>query len=266
MRITSWTPATIAFFGALACAVACGDDDDDTSDGTNGGSASAGKGGSAAGKGGSSGSAGKGGTSVAEGGAGGAAAMESQLCKDLGGPENIDAVVRGDGKASAQDPFNAYKFGQDRHASVLLNVATDPCIGMQFAHLLGPGKAADLEHLAQCLSIFVQSAAGCSVAYDGAEDSSGKVCKDMKSAHEGLGITEEDYTALVMDAAKSLNAAGVASGSPQFEAVAGALTSDELKADVITTEAEGYSQPGAMCETAAGGAGGAGTGGAGGAQ
>lgn len=172
------------------------------------------------------------------------------------------AVVRGDGEVDAQDPFNGYKFERDgRHASVLLNVATDPCIGAQFAHLLAPAKAVDLEHLAQCLSLFVQDAAGCNVDYATARDSAGEQCKSMKLVHTGLGITEEDYTALVMDAATALIAAGVPADSPQFMAVAGALTSDELKADVIESSDADYSQPSAMCV----GAGGAGDGGAGGA-
>jgi hypothetical protein len=252
MRLAS-TSLGLLLIAALGCAVACGDDDDDTTPGNTAGSSSGGTSGNG-------GSAGEGGEP--------AAPMDSQLCLDLGGPTGIDAVVRGDGKSSASDPFNAYKFEKDgRQASVLLNVATDPCIGQQFAHLLDPAAAADLEHLAQCLSLFVQNAAGCDVAYDA--DSEGVPCKSMKAAHLGLGITEEDYTALINDAATALIAAGVDASSAQFKAVAGALTSDELKADVIEDDSAGYSQPGGMCEAggAGPGAGGAGpgAGGAGGA-
>jgi hypothetical protein len=256
MRFASFMPASLTIVAALGCAVACGDDDDDMPSGAAGSSMS---------------QAGSGGRSpTGTGGEGGEPpATVSQLCKDLGGPANIDAVVRGDGEVSDKDPFNGFKFEKDgRQGSVLLNVATDPCIGAQFAHLLAPAKAKDLEHLAQCLSLFVQSAAGCAVDYSTARDSEGEQCKSMKSAHTGLGITEEDYTALVMDAATALIAAGVAADSPQFAAVAGALTSDELKADVIESDAAGYAEPGAMCvegETGAGGAGGAASGGAGGA-
>lgn len=256
MRFSSFMPASMAIVAALGCAVACGDDDDDTPAGSAGSSMSdAGAGGN-----GTSGSA-------SVGGEGGDAPVGvSQLCTDLGGPSGIDAVVRGDGEVDADDPFNGYKFEKDgRQASVLLNVATDPCIGAQFAHLLAPAKAKDLEHLAQCLSLFVQSAAGCAVDYSTARDSEGEQCKSMKTAHTGLGITEEDYTALVMDAATALIAAGVPASSPQFMAVAGALTSDELKADVIESDDGDYSQPGAMCVAEGGaGAGGAAAGGAGG--
>lgn len=270
MRFASWTTVSLLLFGTLGGALACGDDDDDGGGtGAKAGSSSA-QGGDdgAGGTGTTAGSAGKGGSSsVPAGGEGGGAAgpLDSQLCTDLGGPTNIDAVVRGDGAEDAGDPFNGFKFGEDRHGSVLLNVATDPCIGQQFAHLLA--KPVELEHLAQCLSLFVQNAAGCAVAYAGATDSAGVPCKSMKAAHVGLGITDEDYTALVMDAAAALIDAGVAADSPQFAAVAGALTSDELKADVITTEDEGFSQAGEMCEAAGGtGAGGAtGNAGAGGA-
>lgn len=259
MRFRSFAPVSLAIIAALGCAVACGgDDDDDSPGGTAGSSTDAGAGGD-----GTAGTLGKGGV----GGEGGGAPAHAKLCTDLGGPAGIDAVVRGDGETDAADPFNGFKFEKDgRQASVLLNVATDPCIGAQFAHLLAPAKAKDLEHLAQCLSLFVQSAAGCAVDYSTARDSEGEQCKSMKLAHTGLGITEEDYTALVMDAATALIAAGVAADSPQFAAVAGALTSDELKADVIESDDADYSQPGAMCVAAGGaGAGGAGAGGAGGA-
>lgn len=269
MRLASWTSFSFLMSAALCCAVACGDDDDDSPAGTAGTPHAMGGDSSTAGTPSKAGSGGKGGEMQASGGEGGTASepKDSQLCTDLGGPSNIDAVVRGDGKkATSELPFNGFMFEKDgRQASVLLNVATDPCIGQQFAHLLAPEKAADLEHLAQCLSLFVQNAAGCNVAYLGAKDSEGKQCKPMKSAHLGLGITEEDYMALVTDAAAALIAAGVDPSSPQFMAVAGALTSDELKADVITSEDAAYSQPGAMCEAAEGGAGGAPSGEAGGA-
>ena len=244
MRLASYGSFCLLVAASIGCAVACGGDDDDD-----------------VGPSGKAGSAAVGGEGGGSTGAGGAPA-DSQLCQDLGGPSAIDAVVRGDGKTSASDPFNGFKFTakSDRQASVLLNVATDPCIGQQFAHLLAPTAADDLEHLAQCLSLFVQNAAGCAVAYD--QDTKGKACKDMKSAHTGLGITEEDYTALVTDAAKALIAAGVDPGSAQFAAVAGALTADDLKADVITSSADEYSQPAAMCVAQ----GGAGAGGAGGAE
>lgn len=263
MRLASYKPFAWLVFAALGCAVACGDDDDDVGNpgtsgsGNQGGENSAG---TTAGKAGS--------TSMPAGGEGGSGAVaDSQLCRDLGGPKGIDAVVRGDGKTSNSDPFNGFKFDKDgRQASVLLNVATDPCIGQQFASLLTAERAQDLEHLAQCLSLFVQNAAGCAVAYD--KDTSGKVCQDMKAAHVGRNITEEDYTALIIDAATALIAAGVAQDSPQFMAVAGALTAEDLKKDIITNDAAAYSKPGPMCEAAGGagaGAGGMSNGGAGGA-
>ncbi len=262
MRFASYAPLSLMLITALGCVAACSGDDDDDAAAKAGSSSTGGK--NSAGSSNKAGTTGKGGD-LATAGAGGAGPVDSQLCTDLGGPANIDAIVRGDGKTSATDGFNAFKFEKDgRQASVLLNVATDPCIGQQFAHLLAPAKAADLEHLAECLSIFVQNAAGCAVAYDGAKDTAGKICLPMKGAHVGLGITEEDYTALVGNAATALIAAGVEPGSPQFNAVAGALTDDDLKADVITSDAMDYSQPGGMCE--AGGAGSGGAGGAGGAQ
>jgi len=253
MRLASYTPVAFMVFAAVGCALACGDDDDSSpATGGNGGKA------------GSSASAGKDdGGSLTTAGAGGTA-TDSQLCTDLGGPSNVDAVVRGDGKTDAKDPFNGFKFTKDgRQASVLLNVATDPCIGQQFASLLTPGRADDLEHLAECLSLFVQNAAGCAVAYD--MDKSGKACRSMTAAHVGRGITEEDYTALITDAATALIAAGVAADSPQFKAVAGALTADDLKKEIITSDTATFSQPGAMCMPAggAGGAGAAASGGAG---
>ena len=252
MRFASYSAFAVLVCAALGCAVACGGDDDSTPSGKAGASAGGG--------------AGKGGSAPGAGGDGGSpAAADSQLCTDLGGPAGIDAVVRGDGKTSKTDAFNAFKFEKDgRQASVLLNAATDPCIGQQFAGLLAPTAADDLEHFAECLSLFVQNAAGCAVAYDA--DKTGKACKSMKSAHLGRNITEQDYTALIMDAAAALIAAGVDPKSEQFLAVAGALTADDLKKDIITNTAAEYSQPGAMCEAAGGAAaGGAAAGGAGGA-
>jgi hypothetical protein len=257
MRFASLTSFSLVIVAALVGAAACSGDDDVN----NGGSAGT------AGKNGSAGTAGKNGSAgTSSGEAGAPAGEDSRLCTDLGGPRNIDAVVRGDGETSSSDPFNGFKFEKDgRQASVLLNAATDPCIGQQFAHLLAPAKAADLEHFAQCLSLFVQNAAGCAVAYD--QDSAGKACQSMAAAHAGLGITEEDYTALINDAAAALIAAGVDPQSEQFAAVAGALTADSLKADVITSDSADYSQPGEMCGVdgegmAGAGASGAGTGGA----
>jgi hypothetical protein len=244
MRLASYSPYALMVFAALGCALACGGDDDTSSD-NKGGDTS------------------MGGSGAATGGEGGmAAAVDSQLCTDLGGPNGIDGVVRGDGKTDAKDAFNGFKFEKDgRQASVLLNAATDPCIGQQFASLLTAERADDLEHFAECLSLFVQNAAGCAVAYDA--DKSGKACKSMKTAHLGRGITEEDYTALITDAATALIAAGVKTDSEQFKAVAGALTADDLKKDIITNTAAEFSQPGAMCSAAGGaGAGGAGAGGA----
>jgi hypothetical protein len=229
MRFASHSQLAFLFVLSLGCAVACGDDDDDSMPPNDSG--------------------GPGGSAMSQGGEAGASSEDSQLCKDLGGPSGIDAVVRGDGKTSHTDPFNAFKFDKNgRQASVLLNVATDPCIGQQFASLLTEERAEDLEHLAECLSAFVQNAAGCAVAYD--EDKSGRVCRDMKSAHAGRNISEEDYTALILDAATALVAAGVPQDSPQFMAVASALTADDLKRDIITSGSASYSQPGAMCEAA----------------
>lgn len=265
MRLASYTPLSLILVAALGCAAACSGDDDDDSANTAGTSSNGGKNASA-GSSSVAGSDSKGGEMTGAGGSSGS--VDSQLCTDLGGPAGIDAVVRGDSKTSKADPFNGFKFGEDadRKASVLLNVATDPCIGQQFAHLLAAEKAAELEHLAECLSLFVQNTAGCAVDYVGAKDKAGKICLPMKGAHVGLGITEEDYTALIGDAATALIAAGVDPASAQFKAVAGALTDDALKADIITSDDAAFSQPGAMCEApGSAGAGGMSAGGAGGA-
>jgi hypothetical protein len=248
MRFASFTPFCLMMVAALGGVAACsGDDDDDVNSGGSAGTAGTGH---------------SGGTDSGEGG-GAPLGEDSQLCTDLGGPRNIDAVVRGDGETASEDPFNGFKFEKDgRQASVLLNAATDPCIGQQFAHLLAPAKAAALEHFAQCLSLFVQHAAGCAVAYD--HDTAGKACLSMAAAHAGLGITEEDYTALIGDAATALIAAGVDPQSEQFAAVAGALTADSLKDDVIGSDSADYSRPGEMCGAdgvAGDGAGGSGAGG-----
>ncbi len=263
MRLASYSSFAFVILAGLGCAAACSGDDDDTSSSSAGSSSGGKNAGGSSNKAGTSGKAGM----TAAGGDHDSDPVDSQLCTDLGGPAAIDAVVRGDGKTATGDAFNGFKFEKDgRQASVLLNVATDPCIGQQFAHLLAEDKAAELEHLAECLSLFVQNTAGCAVAYAGAKDKAGKVCLPMKGAHVGLGITEEDYAALIGDAATALIAAGVDPMSDQFKAVAGALTDDQLKADIITNDQMAFSQPGATCEAAAGAAtAGAAAGGAGGA-
>ena len=261
MRLASYKPLSLMLITALGCAAACSGDDDDDSANTAGTSSTGGKnttGGSDS----KAGSDSKGGEMAVAGA--GAGPVDSELCTDLGGPAGIDGVVRGDSKTSKTDPFNGFKFGKDadRKASVLLNVATDPCIGQQFAHLLAADKAAELEHLAECLSLFVQNTAGCAVAYEGARDKAGKICLPMKSAHVGLGVSEADYTALIGDAATALIAAGVDPESAQFKAVAGALTDDGLKADIITNDDPALSQPGGTCAPGAGAGGAGGAGGA----
>jgi hemoglobin len=69
------------------------------------------------------------------------------------------------------------------------NVAKDPRINARFAN-------ADIPHLEQMLTEQICQGTGGPCTYTG---------KDMKTAHQGMKITDDDFTALVEDLTKSLD-------------------------------------------------------------
>lgn len=214
--------------------------------------------GASVGGGGAAPSGGAGGTS-GSGGAGGTpptidhVVQTSQICAAMGGPRGLTILARGDGAAAtAADPLNPFKFDYyGRHGSVLYQVLTDPCIGVHFAHLLEKGREKQLEHFAQCLAIFVQSAANCTF-YEGAVDSAGERCKDLREAHAGARISDADYSAFVMDVAVAIDAGpanlkGDSDGPAMY--TFSRFDTEDLREQIVTNFAtRGHSRPSAACE------------------
>ena len=127
------------------------------------------------------------------GGGGGGGEMKGSLYDHLGGKEGISKVV---------DMF-------------LGNVAKDDKINKRF-------EKADLGNLKKQLVDQICDAA-----------SGGKECKytgkDMKTAHTGMNITEEEFNALVGDLVKALNDAKVAKADQ--DALLGVLGG--MKGDIV---------------------------------
>lgn len=81
-------------------------------------------------------------------------------------------------------------------------------------------KAA-LDHVGECLTTQVQELFGCpGVTYAGSKSSTGRECRDMKTAHIGLQISQGDFDAMIEDIA----------GFVQPLVDAGVLTNDEFTA------------------------------------
>jgi hypothetical protein len=107
-------------------------------------------------------------------------------------------------------------------------------------------KAA-LDHVGECLTIQVQELFGCpGVTYSGSKSSGGQVCRDMKTAHTGLAISQGDFDALIQDTAafvQPLVAAGVLTEA-EFTAAAGVLVG--LGPDIVEDPATSPTL--AMCQ------------------
>lgn len=86
-------------------------------------------------------------------------------------------------------------------------------------------KAA-LDHVGECLTTQVQELFGCpGVTYAGSKSSTGRDCRDMKTAHIGLQISQGDFDAMIEDIAgfvQPLVDANVLT-SAEFTAAAGVL-------------------------------------------
>lgn len=103
-------------------------------------------------------------------------------------------------------------------------IAADCTISTFFTSL----PPAQLAHVGECLKTQVKELFGCpNVKYEGSKDSKGAVCRDMKTAHAGLGITEKDYDALIADLVSVIPAA--VKSHPDFPGIAAALTAAKEK-------------------------------------
>ncbi len=132
---------------------------------------------------GSTSSAGGSSTTGTTSGAGGAG---QTLCAKYGGTAAIGMVV---------------------DKNVVGTVAGDCRINSFFLAL----PAAELKHVDECLQIQVEELFGCpGVKYAGSKAPSDmNPCRDMKSIHAGMKVSQGDFDALIDDAAKGLKAAGV---------------------------------------------------------
>jgi hemoglobin len=171
-------------------------------------------------------------TSGGGGGAGGAAPQT--LCAKYGGPAAIAAAI-------------------NQH--VVPTIADDCRIGAFFA----PLTTRALVHVDECLAIQAQELFECpGVSYEGSSDSFGDECRDMATAHNGLGISDGDFDALLEDVTAGLQAAGV---SDDDIAVV-APTLGGLRDPIVEVSTPGVTReacsPGTSGAGGGGGAGGAG--------
>jgi hypothetical protein len=114
-----------------------------------------------------------------------APSLDGTLCGKYGGPMNIMTVMR---------------------ENVLGEIAADCRVAGFFA----PLRETTVGHIAECLGIMAQELFGCpGVVYEGSMSSYDKPCRDMRSAHLGLGISQGDFDALIEDVVVGLTAAGV---------------------------------------------------------
>jgi hemoglobin len=124
-------------------------------------------------------------------------------CDRIGGTEAV--------KAAVYDPTDA-----TNESTLVGRFAADCSINTFFVTL----TAEALNHTGECLAIQVAELMGCDVTYAGSMDSLGAPCRDMKTTHAGLAISQGDFDALLADI--------VAFVTPLAQA--GLITSAELSA------------------------------------
>jgi hypothetical protein len=161
-------------FGLALLLVACGDDDDDTPSGLDGGSLDA-----------SISPSQDGGLDAAPGDAGDAAATPT-LCSKYGGAAGVERAIK---------------------QFVITELATDCDVGPHFTML----SSNRLARFSDCLTYQAQELFACpGVRYENSKSYNGLPCRDMKSAHAGLGLSVGDFDAVIADVASGLLKAGVA--------------------------------------------------------
>ncbi|HEY6881376.1 MAG TPA: hypothetical protein VI299_25300 [Polyangiales bacterium] len=168
------------FLGLALLVTACGDDEDDA-DGFDGGALDAGA---------NDDETLDAQTAAADGGSLDASphtdASEQTLCAKYGGANGVERAIK---------------------QYVIEELATDCRIGLHFTSL----PADRLARFGDCLAIQAQELFACpGVHYAGSSSPNGLRCRDMKSAHAGLGLSRGDFDALVSDLARGLAKAGIA--------------------------------------------------------
>lgn len=125
---------------------------------------------------------------------------------------------------------------------VLEELATDCRVGLHFVTL----PANRLARFSDCLSYQAQELFGCpGVTYAGSKSPNGLVCRDMKTAHAGLGLSTGDFDAVLADVASGLLKAGVA--QQDIEAIAPVLLG--LEAQIVESPVDA---PTRSCDADAG--------------
>jgi hypothetical protein len=115
-----------------------------------------------------------------------------------------------DGGGDAGQTLCAKYGGQPKVAAMIPHmlgaISADCRVNAFFASL----PATTINHIADCMVNQVGNLFQCpGVTYAGSTDTQGVACRDMKTAHMGLGISNGDFNALVDDVASGLMTSGV---------------------------------------------------------
>lgn len=147
---------------------------------------------------------------------------DKSLCAKYGGAANIEKVIK---------------------EKVVGEIAGDCRINTFFTTLPEPR----LTRVADCLAIQGQELFGCpGIKYAGSKASNDLPCRDMKTSHMGLAISDADFAALIEDVAAGLTKAGVS--SEDIGAAAPALLG--LKPDIVEGTAMGTTK--SICDAGTG--------------
>ncbi|MET0287883.1 MAG: hypothetical protein ABW352_25565 [Polyangiales bacterium] len=114
---------------------------------------------------------------------------------------------------------------------VIVELATDCDVGPHFTML----SSNRLARFSDCLAYQAQELFGCpGVTYAGSKSYNDLPCRDMKTAHAGLRLSSGDFDAVIADVASGLLKAGVAQAD--INQVAPALLS--LEPQIVEAEGE----------------------------
>jgi hypothetical protein len=122
---------------------------------------------------------------------------------------------------------------------VIEELATDCDIGLHFTML----PADRLARFGDCLTYQAQELFGCpGVKYAGSKSPNGLPCRDMKSAHAGLGLSQGDFEALLSDIAGGLLKAGVSQHDIQRIAPTLSGYEDQIVESLVQTPSRSCAQ------------------------
>ena len=88
-------------------------------------------------------------------------------------------------------------------SETVTSMSNDCRMGGYFAALGADAK----QHMVECFQVYMGATFDCTgVSYIGSKDSKGAACRDMKTAHNGLGITADDFLAFRQDIVATMGA------------------------------------------------------------